>query len=495
MSVRRRLLSGTGAVMLAAATLTAVAWGPGSIASADPAPCHISPCSFASTGAEQTFIVPAGVISITATAVGAPGGAEGQGLGGGRGGSITGKIKVTAGQTLYVEVGTAGKSVPFGPSDGAGGTAGASLSGGNGGYAAAGGGGASDIRTVSAAVVGSDIGTHQAHDVTASLNSRLIIAAGGGGAGMTSGGDAGAPGANGAVSTGGGAGGGAGGPAGAGSLPGTDGTLGIGGSGGNRNNPGGGGGGGGFYGGGGGGAIDGNDDGSGGGGGSSAIDTGSGLALVGASATSAAPSINLSWIVTPPAVSTVTLASSNATQLYGTSSVTLTATVHVAGPQAGSIVFNSGGTTLAVVAESTGTAVFPVPAGTAVGDASFTVTFVPADMTTVLWSASAGVIVTVVAPSSVVSLTANKSTQKVGVSTVVLTAGVSVNDQGTIVGSVVFKRGSQLVATVSVAGGKATFKVPANVGVGKYVFAAVFTSSRAGVAGSTSNAVTITVVK
>src|SRR4051794_10717966 len=102
---------------------------------------------FAFTGAEQTFVVPAGVTSLTVGAVG------GTGKGGGAPAEAKGNISVTPGQTLYVEVGGSAT-----------GRAGAFNGGGPGGNSTAGGGGgASDVRTVARAASGT-------------LTSRLIVA-------------------------------------------------------------------------------------------------------------------------------------------------------------------------------------------------------------------------------------------------------------------------------------------------------------------------------
>ena len=159
---------------------------------------------------------------------------------------MTGIVNVTPGQTLYVEVGGNGTDADLG---GTGGFNGGGDGGGTGG--ASGGGGASDVRTSPRAA-------------GLAPDTRLIIAAGGGGAGglgtefSGDGGDAEKPGENGGSSEeeGGGAGtqieGGAGG--GGCNEPGEDGIRGIGGEGGAAEIEGpGGGGGGGFYGGGGGG--------------------------------------------------------------------------------------------------------------------------------------------------------------------------------------------------------------------------------------------------
>jgi hypothetical protein len=225
--------------------------------------------TFTATGAEQTFTVPAGVFSLHVLAIGASGGA-GE-LGGGVAAQVIGNLSVTAGQTLYVEVGGKGKS---GVEGGTGGFNGGADSGG---ANAGGGGGASDLRTAPRLA-------------GLSPEDRLIVAAGGGGTGAngeaSAGALGGAAGSDGADTTTGNPGGNAGtqtegGIGGAGFFgTGANGQLGLGGAGGLSEPTGGpgGGGAGGYYGGGGGGggAISG---GGGGGGGSSLVPAGGSLTL------------------------------------------------------------------------------------------------------------------------------------------------------------------------------------------------------------------------
>jgi hypothetical protein len=212
------------------------------------------------TASEQQFVVPAGVGDVEVHAVGAPGG-QVSGFPGGLGATADAILPMSAGSTLYVEVGTGG--------NGGGWNGGGLAPPGSGGTR---GGGASDVRSVSCADSCANGGG------VASLDSRLIVAAGGGGDGGGGrgsaeqplapgfGGNAGAAGSAGMSDDlgdlGGGGGqsgsstfGGAGGGAGTGvanGSPGTPGLLGSGGSGGSGW-VGGGGGGGGYYGGGGGG--------------------------------------------------------------------------------------------------------------------------------------------------------------------------------------------------------------------------------------------------
>ena len=110
---------------------------------------------FSYSGAEQLYTVPAGITAVTITAVGAPGAAYSGSGPAGRGASVTATEPVTAGQTLYVEVGGTGRI------SGSGFDGGAGLSG-----------GASDVRTCSTS--------------TCSLSTddtRLVVAGGGGGSG------------------------------------------------------------------------------------------------------------------------------------------------------------------------------------------------------------------------------------------------------------------------------------------------------------------------
>lgn len=212
--------------------------------------------TFNYTGAQQTWVVPAFVTSITVDVQGAS-----SSFNGGNGGRVQGSVSVTPGETLYIYVGGQGGSPsgsPGAPGGFNGGANGGNGSGGNPG--GRGGGGASDIRQG---------GTALAH--------RVVVGGGGGASGGAAsvpgghgGGLSGAPGGS-IGGNGGGAGGtqSAGGAGGSGPATGTAGSLGNGGAGANGNPYGAGGGGGGFYGGGGGGA--GSGDGASGGGGSSLV--------------------------------------------------------------------------------------------------------------------------------------------------------------------------------------------------------------------------------
>ncbi|HEU4706169.1 MAG TPA: hypothetical protein VFS64_03170 [Solirubrobacterales bacterium] len=218
---------------------------------------------FGFTGTEQSFVVPGGVHFLSVRLAGGHGGPAGGT--GGAAAEVAGSLEVEPGETLYVEVGGNGENAVEGGEGGFNG-------GGNG---AGGGGGASDIRLVPRLE-------------SLSLESRLIIAAGGGGGGGNggeagaNGGEAGSPGDTssggnggggaGTGSEGGGGGSGCGGSGGAGEL----GAGGAGGSGEGGTN-GGGGGGGGLYGGGGG--SGGCSLGGGGGGGGSSFIPGFGLEL------------------------------------------------------------------------------------------------------------------------------------------------------------------------------------------------------------------------
>jgi hypothetical protein len=182
-----------------------------------PASAGASTTTFPCCG-EQTYTVPAGVHSLSITAIGAHGGGPQTGMPGGRGALVSGIVNVTPGQNVYVEVGGSAGS-QFGGFNGGG--------SGGGGFTGWGGGGASDVRTL------------PMFTGPISLLSRLIVAAGGGGSGdpAAAGGDAGAPGgAAGPASIGGGSGtqtaGGAGGCAAPMTGCGRAGSLGTGGDGG-----------------------------------------------------------------------------------------------------------------------------------------------------------------------------------------------------------------------------------------------------------------------
>lgn len=188
--------------------------------------------TFSSSGGEQVFTVPARVTSINVAATGGRGGTSFSGPGG-FGAVVSADIRVTPGQTLYVEVGGNGADQSSSGGFNGGGSGGPSPG--------SGGGGASDVRTAPAATPDS-------------LLTRLIVAGGGGGGTLfVAGGLAGAPG-NLPGGTGGDPGtdsaGGGGGHA-NGSIGGA-GALGQGGNGAGVAGNGGGGGGGGLYGGGGG---------------------------------------------------------------------------------------------------------------------------------------------------------------------------------------------------------------------------------------------------
>lgn len=215
--------------------------------------------TFDYTGAEQTFVVPVGVTSLTVDASGAMADVA-------KGGRALGTLAVSAGETLRIYVGGSPSGLTGGYNGGAnGGVAFAGTT------AASGGGGASDVRQGGSA-----------------LSNRVAVGGGGGGTGGSIGGNvAGAGGAGGGTTgSAGGVGsgvgtqgnGGAGGTGAAGGAGGT-GTTGVDGSAGSSGNGGagggnagasdgaGGGGGGGYYGGGGGeGGDNDGDSGSGGGG-------------------------------------------------------------------------------------------------------------------------------------------------------------------------------------------------------------------------------------
>jgi hypothetical protein len=252
---------------------------------------------FNSTGAEQTWVVPDDVTSIHVVLIGGRGG---DATSTGFAHVVSGDLAVAEGTTLYVEVAGNGAN-----SIGLPGAAGGFNGGGAGGTgslnAGAGGGGASDIRTVARAATGS-------------LESRLMVAAGGGGGGGDlgifggAGGNAAASGESGTPGPGpAGTGGtqafvgfgGNGGFGSSGALNGTSGAFGVGGAGGNstvQNGNGGGGGGGGYYGGGGGGGGAGA-GGGGGGGGSSFVGAAQNSSV--SLSTAEQPTITITYQVAP----------------------------------------------------------------------------------------------------------------------------------------------------------------------------------------------------
>ncbi len=155
------------------------------------APATARASEFGYTDGEQVWPVPAGVTAVNVVAVGAPGG----GASGGEGAIVTADVLLPVGQrTLYVEVGGAG-GTPDGGFNGGGAGGVSSQNPANDG---SGGGGASDVRTCSIAL-GASCAT-----AASPLDSRLVVAAGGGGtgpgwaggpAGEAGGGDGGQPGA------------------------------------------------------------------------------------------------------------------------------------------------------------------------------------------------------------------------------------------------------------------------------------------------------------
>jgi hypothetical protein len=279
--------------------------------------------NFTSPGV-YSFTVPAGVSSLSVTAIGGAGGSSvfgGCTSAGGEGASVSATLPVSAGEQLQAGVGAVGGNAPCGggTSGGAGG-AGGGASGGNAAsqIPGAGGGGASSLGLPA---------------LSPGFNSLLVVAGGGGGAGglyTGTGGNAGAAGAS-TNAGGGGAGtssaGGAGGSAAGGCSAtgsGTQGAFAVGGAGGAGGTPipiGGGGGGGGFYGGGGGGGncepsfLVNSDSGGGGGGGSSFVAQG----VLTATPTSAAAEVSITYAV-PTADLSTSASSFTGTQPLGVAS-------------------------------------------------------------------------------------------------------------------------------------------------------------------------------
>ncbi len=150
------------AVLAVAATCAALAIGPSVAGAASRQREAID--SFSYVG-EDAYTVPAGYAFVRVVAVGAPGEA-GDGVSGGFGAVTSALLPVTPAETLYVEVGGQGF-------EGAGGFNG----GGNGATGGGGGGGASDVRTCSIT------GWPPCPGGGSSLDSRVLVAGGGGAAG------------------------------------------------------------------------------------------------------------------------------------------------------------------------------------------------------------------------------------------------------------------------------------------------------------------------
>ncbi len=296
--------------------------------------------SFTAPGV-YSFTVPAGVSSISVTAVGAAGGSDINSCTGvgGEGASVSAALSVSAGEQLEVGVGAVGAPGVCGTNSGGaggsgGGASGGSAAAGSGSAPGAGGGGASSVGLP---------------ELSIGFNSLLIVAGGGGGAGGlgvigSDGGNAGAVG----VAGSGWAGGGGAGTASAGGTPGaldssctgaaagTAGAFGLGGVGGagpigtnNLGGSGGGGGGGGYYGGGGGGGSCINSgSGGGGGGGSSFVAQG----VLTATPTSVAASVTITYEVPTAALSGSTVSFGTEPQGVATPEQTLTVTNNGSAP-------------------------------------------------------------------------------------------------------------------------------------------------------------------
>jgi len=129
-----------------------------------------SPVKLTYTGGEQSYTVPSDVTALEVEMVGAFGGPDLNN--GGDGTEFTAYLPVSAGETLYGEVGQGG-SLGGSAAFGGGGAAGTASAGGEAGGS---GGGASDVRTCSLTAASCPGGG-------TSIGSRLIVAGGGGGAG------------------------------------------------------------------------------------------------------------------------------------------------------------------------------------------------------------------------------------------------------------------------------------------------------------------------
>src|SRR5215210_6198213 len=164
-----KMAAAVGAALLVWGLLLAYNTSPARAADGCSTTAGITTCTFASTGSEQTFVVPDEVSTVHVVATGAPGSLGDFGNSAGRGAQVSGDLTgLVAGQTLYVNVGGAPTGVK--------GESGGFNGGGSSGHYGGGGGGASDVRTVS-----------RSGDPLESLASRLIVAGGGGGSGTNQG--------------------------------------------------------------------------------------------------------------------------------------------------------------------------------------------------------------------------------------------------------------------------------------------------------------------
>lgn len=165
-------------LLLSALTLSIAAGGAvaGSVAAASAPKALPAAQTFSSTGAEQTYVVPAGMALLEADLAGGSGGGGAYGMAEG------GYLRVHSGEKLYLEVGASG-AYEGAATFGGGGAAGAFAAcpqadpdGRCGGSFAASGGGASDVRTCSELV-------KKCKGAASTLASRVIVAGGGGGQG------------------------------------------------------------------------------------------------------------------------------------------------------------------------------------------------------------------------------------------------------------------------------------------------------------------------
>ncbi|MFF1344153.1 hypothetical protein ACFVYT_41180, partial [Streptomyces sp. NPDC058290] len=104
-SERPRRTARRAALLLAAAALPAALVAPAAPAAATPVTKTFT------AGANQRFVVPAGVTRLTVTATGEPGRSAIEGGAGGTGATITVTLTVVPGTTYYVNVDTGGGAV------------------------------------------------------------------------------------------------------------------------------------------------------------------------------------------------------------------------------------------------------------------------------------------------------------------------------------------------------------------------------------------------
>lgn len=195
----------------------------------------------------------------------------------------------------------------------------------------------------------------------------------------------------------------------------------------------------------------------------------------------------------PAIVPTVTTLTTSAPgQAFGGPAAILRASVSGGtGTLVGSVDFFEGSTKLATVALEAGTASYRLPTSLPVGDHVFTAAFVSSEEISA-GSTSATVSVTVAPASTITTVKSSVSSQIYGDTAAVLTATVFGGGES-LTGSVDFYEGSTKLASVALESGSATYTLPSPLTMGAHQFSATFVSSKNTSAGSTSDAVTVSV--